>query len=162
MPLQTSNCCMTKNKKNVAQRFYKQPIKLSVKCQYNMIQKIHHEVLKVLYEYNKYHIMNYYKSTKSPLFTIGISNLWSVPVYKQFKLTIFVVLSSFKDIIYNTKNGPLSKLPTAISTYFGINTVLFQAFLTWNSLPYSIKSRISLPDLKPKIKNKVNCIAAVL
>ena len=42
---------------------------------------------------------------------------------------------TLKNITYNIRNGRLLKLLPAKSIYFGINLVLFQAFLTWNSLP---------------------------
>ena len=40
---------------------------------------------------------------------------------------------------YNLRNGCALKLPSANSTYYGINSVLFKACLMWNRLPVSVK-----------------------
>ena len=45
-----------------------------------------------------------------------------------------------KEIPYNLRNGCVLKLPSANSTYYGINSVLFRECLMWNRLPVSVKS----------------------
>ena len=62
----------------------------------------------------------------------------------------------FKNITYNIRNGPLLRLPSAKSTSYGINPVLFRACLLWNRLPQSVKYGESIAELKTKIKNLGN------
>ena len=44
-----------------------------------------------------------------------------------------------KEMPYNLRNGCALKLPSANSTYYGINSVLFRECLMWNWLPLSVK-----------------------
>ena len=44
----------------------------------------------------------------------------------------------FKNITYNIRKYPLLRLAAAKSISFDINSVIFRAFLLWNSLPQSI------------------------
>ena len=53
---------------------------------------------------------------------------------------------------YNLRNGYALKLPSANSTYYGINSVLSRACLLWNQLPLSIKQSQSLLEFKSKMK----------
>ena len=66
--------------------------------------------------------------------------------------------SSFtlKKITYNIRYGPLLNLPTAKSTYYGINFVHFRASLLWNGLPQSTKHSEPILKLKSKLKELVN------
>ena len=59
-----------------------------------------------------------------------------------------------ENVTNNIGNEPLLKLRPAKSIYFGINSILFQACLIWNSSPYSIKNCGSLLESKAKSKNK--------
>ena len=52
----------------------------------------------------------------------------------------------FKNITYNIRKGPLLRLPAAKSTSYGINSVLFRAYLLWNSLLQSIKYSESIVE----------------
>ena len=63
----------------------------------------------------------------------------------------------FKNITYNIRNGPLSKLPYAKSTYYGINidSVHFRACFLWNGLPSLLNSE-SILELKRKLKELGN------
>ena len=56
-----------------------------------------------------------------------------------------------KEVPYNLRNGCALKLPSANSTYYGINSVLFRACLLWNRLPVSVKQSQSLLEFKSKI-----------
>ena len=58
----------------------------------------------------------------------------------------------FKNIMYNIRKGPLLRFPTAKSTSYVINSVLFRACLLWNSLPQSIKYGEPIDELKTKMK----------
>ena len=62
----------------------------------------------------------------------------------------------FKNTTYNIGNGPLLSLPAAKATSYSINSVLFRAYLLWNSLPQSVKYSESILELKTKMKNRGN------
>ena len=49
----------------------------------------------------------------------------------DFMKSYFVV----KEMPYNLRSGYALKLPSANSTCYGINSVLFRACLSWNRLP---------------------------
>ena len=107
------------------------------KKQYLQIQKIRHKALKVVYNSNK----NYDELLRdNNEFSIHQRHLRALicEVFKslnnlnpEFMWSYFV----FKNITYNIRNGPLLRLPSAKSTSYGINSVLFRACLLWNSLP---------------------------
>ena len=107
------------------------------KKQYLKIQKIHQKALKVVYNSNK----NYNELLRdNNEFSIHQRHLRALicEVFKslnnlnpEFMWSYFV----FKSITYNIRNGPLLRLPSAKSTSYGINSVLFRVCLLWNSLP---------------------------
>ena len=104
---------------------------------YLKIQKIHHKALKVVYNSNK----NYNELLRdNNEFSIHQRHL------RALRCEVFKSLSNlnpefmwsyffFKNITYNIRNGPLLRLPSAKSTSYGINSVLFRVCLLWNSLP---------------------------
>ena len=57
-----------------------------------------------------------------------------------------------KEMPYNLRNGSALKLPSANSTHYGINSVLFRACLFWNQLSLSIKQSQSLHQFRSKMK----------
>ena len=63
---------------------------------------------------------------------------------------------TFKNIMYNIRNGPQLKIPNAKSTYYGINSVHFRACLLWNGLPQPVKHSESIFELKRKLKELGN------
>ena len=46
---------------------------------------------------------------------------------------------SIKEIPYSLRNGSPLKIPSARSTYYGINSIHFRVCLLWNKLPNSLK-----------------------
>ena len=106
------------------------------KNQYLKIQKIHHKALTVVFNsdsgYDELLQMN-------NEITIHQKHLHALicDVFKrlnesnpEFMWSFF----TFKNLTYNIRNG-LLKLPNAKSTYYGINSVYFRAYLLWNGLP---------------------------
>ena len=128
------------------------------KKQYLKIQTIHHKALKMVYTSNK----NYDELLRDTNeFSIQQRHLHALicEVFKslnnlnpKFMWLYFV----FKNITYNIRNGPLLRLPSAKSTSYGINSVLFRACLLLNSLPQSVKYSESVAELKTKMKNLGN------
>ena len=62
----------------------------------------------------------------------------------------------FKNITYNIRNSPVLRLPSAKSTSYSINSVLFRACLIRNSLPQFVKYSESIAELKTKMKDLGN------
>ena len=128
------------------------------KKQYLKIQKIHHKVLKVVYNSNQ----NYDELLRNNNeVSIHQSHLRALicEVFKslnnlnpEFMWSYFV----FKNITYNIRKGPLLRLLAAKSASYRINSVLFRACLLWNSLPQSINYSKSIVELKTKMKDLGN------
>ena len=57
-----------------------------------------------------------------------------------------------KEMPYNVRNKCIVKLPSANSTYYGINSVLFRVCLFWGRLPLSVKQNQSLFQFKSNMK----------
>ena len=120
--------------------------------------KVHHKALKVVCNSNK----NYDELLRdNNEFSIHLRHLRALicEVFKslnnlnpEFIWSYFV----FKNIMYNIRNGPLLRLPSAKSTSCGINSMLFRACLLWDSLPQSVKYSESIAELKTKMKNLGN------
>ena len=49
------------------------------------------------------------------------------------------------------RNRNFLKIPSARSTRYGTNSILFRACLVWNSLPLSVKQSQSIIEFKSKI-----------
>ena len=58
-----------------------------------------------------------------------------------------------KEIPYNVRNGHILCLPSARTTYYGTNSILFRARQVWNKLLLSIKQSHSLCEFKINIKH---------
>ena len=112
------------------------------------IQKIQHKAIKGIYNSSK----NYDDLLRdNNQVSIHQSHLRALicEVFKslnnlntEFMWSYFV----FKNITYNIRKGPLLRLPAAKSTSYGINSVLFRAYLLWNSLLQSIKYSESIVE----------------
>ena len=99
--------------------------------QYLKIQKFHHKALKVAFNGDDGYDAILQMSNE---FNIDQKHLHALicEVFKslnnlnpEFMWSYF----TFKYITYNVRNGPLLKLPNAKSTYYGINSVYFRAYL---------------------------------
>ena len=59
---------------------------------------------------------------------------------------------AIKEILYCLWDWNFLKIPSARSTSYAANSILFRACLVWNKLPFSVKQSQSLIELKSKIK----------
>ena len=59
---------------------------------------------------------------------------------------------TIKEIPYNLRNGHILNLPSARTTYYGTNSILFRACQVWNNLPLSIEQSQPLLEFKTNIK----------
>ena len=57
-----------------------------------------------------------------------------------------------KEMPYNIRNKCAVKLPSANSTYYGINSVLFRVCLFWGRLPLSVKQNQSPFQFRSNMK----------
>ena len=72
----------------------------------------------------------------------------------DFVKTHFIIT----EMSYNLRNECALKLPSANSTYYGINSVLYRARLLWNRLPLSVKQIQSLLEFKSEMESLRNII----
>ena len=107
------------------------------KKNYLKIQKIHHKALKLGYNCNKNYNELFRDNNEVSIHQSHLRAL-TCEVFKslnnlnpEFMWSYFV----FKSITYSIKKGPFLRLPAAKSTFYGINSVIFRAYLLWNSLP---------------------------
>ena len=84
-----------------------------------------------------------------------------IEIYKSladknpYFMKIYFIIKELPD---NLRNGCALKLPSANSTYYGINSFLFSAYLLWNRLPVSVMQSQSLLEFKSKIKTLRNIV----
>ena len=76
-----------------------------------------------------------------------VSEIYSADIIPDFMKPYFII----KEMLYNLQNGCTLKLPSANSTYYGINLVLFKACLLCNWLPLLVKQSQSLLEFKSKM-----------
>ena len=128
------------------------------KTQYLKIQKIHHKVLKVVFNSDNGYdellqmsneIIIHQKQLHALICEVFKSLNNSNP---KFTWSYF----TFKIITYNIRNGPILKLPNAKSTYYSINSVNFRACLLLNGIPHSIKHSEFILGLTRKLKELEN------
>ena len=81
--------------------------------------------------------------TFPPPAILGLTDLSS-----EFIQPFFIV----KELQYNLRNGYILNLPSARTTYYGTNSILFRACQVWNNLPLSIKQSQPLLEFKTNIK----------
>ena len=67
---------------------------------------------------------------------------------------------TLKDMPYNLRNRSILNLPSAHTTCYGTNAVLFRACLMWNGLPNFMKESNSLIDFKTNIKTIRNIVCS--
>ena len=61
-----------------------------------------------------------------------------------------------KEIPHNLSNGHILNLPSARTTYYGTNSILFRICQVWNKLPLSKEQSQSLLEFKTNIKTLKN------
>ena len=61
---------------------------------------------------------------------------------------------TIKEILYCLRNGIFLKIPSARSSLYGTNSILFRACSVWNKVPLSVKQSQPLLNLNPKFKKK--------
>ena len=76
----------------------------------------------------------------------------------------FIKLSfTVKELLNNLRNGHILNLPSARTTYYGTNSILFKVCQVWNNLPLSMKQSQSLLEFKTNIKTlrNIECLCKI-
>ena len=70
---------------------------------------------------------------------------------------------TFKEMPYNLRNGLILNLPSARTTYYGTNSIIFRACQVWNKLPLFIKQSPTLLEFKNnmKILRNIECLCKI-
>ena len=134
------------------------------KQDYLEVEKNHYKALKIVYNSNECYeellINNELSIHQKQLRTLANEIYKSLTdVNSDFMKNYF----SIKEIPYSLRNGSALKIPSARSTYYGINSIHFGACLLWNKLPNSLKESQSLPEFKNKIKTigRIDCSCTI-
>ena len=130
------------------------------KKDYLKIEKIQYKALKIIYNSSESYEELLTRSNEVSIHQKHLRAL-ATEIYKSladinpdFMKPYFKI----KEMPYNLRNGYALKLPSANSTYYGINSVLFRACLLWNQVPLTIKQSQSLLEFKSKMKTPRNFV----
>ena len=130
------------------------------KKDYLKIEKIQYKALKIICNSNESYEALLTSNNEVSILQKHLRAL-ATEIYKSladinsdFMKPYFII----KEMPYNLRNGCALKLPSANSTYYGINSVLFRSCLMWNRLPVSVKQSQSLLEFKSKIKTLRNIV----
>lgn len=125
------------------------------KMDMKLINKVHKRALRVIYNDFTLELEELLSLEKIvPIHTVHLRKLM-LEVYKSLNHKnpkLMWDLFSIKTIPYNLRGQLLVKLPTARSTTYGINSLLFKASIMWNSLPNLIKTSPNISLFKIRIK----------
>ena len=135
------------------------------KQDYLEVEKIHYKALKIVHNSNECYEELLIQNNEVSIHQKQLRTL-ATEIYKSltdvnpdFMKNYF----SIKEIPYSLRNGSALKIPSARSTYYGINSIHFRPCVLWNKLPNSLKESQSLPEFKNKIKTmaKIDCSCTI-
>ena len=118
------------------------------KQDYLEVQKIHYQALKIVYNSNESYGELLIRNNEVSIHQKQLRTL-ATEIYKSLTDVSSDFMKNYfsiKEIPYSLINGSALKIPSAHSTYYGINSVHFRACLLWNKLPNSLKESQSLPE----------------
>ena len=135
------------------------------KQDYLEVEKIHYKALNIVYNSNECYEELLIQNNEVSIHQKQLRTLTTeihkslTDVNPDFMKNYF----SIKEIPYSLINGSALKIPSARSTYYGINSIHFRACVLWNKLPNSLKESQSLPEFKNKIKSigKTDCSCTI-
>ena len=123
------------------------------KQDYLEVEKIHYKALKIVYNSNEC-----YEELLIQNNEISIRQ-------KQLRTLATEIYKSLTDVNPDFMKNyfPIEEIPSARSTYYGINSIHFRACVLWNKLPNSLKKSQLLPEFKNKIKTigKIDCSCTI-
>ena len=124
------------------------------KQDYFKIAKIQYKALKIVYTCNESYeellLGNNEVSIHQKQLLMLATEVFksSANINSDFMKSYFTI----KEILYCLRNGNFWEIPSACSTRYGTNSILFRACLMWNKLPLSAKQSQTLIEIKSKIK----------
>ena len=128
------------------------------KTDYLKMEKIQYKALKIVFNSNESFEDLLLHSNEVSIHQKQLRQL-TTEIYKsltdlspEFIKPFFTV----KELPYNLRNGHILNLPSARTTYYGTNSILFRVCLVWNNLPLSIKQNQALLEFKTNIKTLRN------
>ena len=124
------------------------------KQDYLKIEKIQYKALKIVYNSNESYEelllrnneVSIHQKQLRILATEVFKNL--ADINSDFVKSYFTI----KEIPYCLRHKIFLKIPSAISTHYGTNSILFRESLVWNKLPLSVMQSQSLIEFKSKVK----------
>ena len=125
------------------------------------IVKIQYKALKIVYNSNESYEQLFLRNNEVSIHRKQLRILATEVFESLAYLNPYFMKSYFtiKEISYGLRNGNFLKIPSARSTRYGTNSILFRACLVWNKLPFYVKQSQSLIEFRSKIKvfKKINC-----
>ena len=120
---------------------------------YLKIEKVQYKALKIVYNSNESHEGLLLRNNEVSIYQKQLCIL-ATEVFKSLADINTDFMKSYFTIkeIPCLRNGFFLKIPSARSTCYGTNSILFRLCLVWNNLPLSVKQSQSLIEFKPKIK----------
>ena len=118
------------------------------------MQKIHHKILKVIYQSDASYDHLLQLSNSMSLHKRHLQFLLT-EIYKStgtLNLQFTWLYFKYEEVPYNLRRGPVLFIPPARSTIYGTNFVHFRGSLIWNRLPNLVKSSRSISEFKNDIK----------
>ena len=135
------------------------------KQDYLEVEKIHYKALKIVYNSNECYEELLIRNNEVSIHQKQLRTL-AAEIYKSLtdvNPDFTKIYFSIKEIPYSLRNDSALKIPSARSTYYGINSVHFRACLLWNKLPNSLRKIQSPPEFRHKIKTigKIGCSCTI-
>ena len=118
---------------------------------YLKIEKIQYKVLKIIFNSNETFEDLILHQKQLCQLTTKICKILT-DLSPKFIKPFFTI----KEIPYELRNRHILNLPSARTSYYCTNSILFRACQVWNNLPRSIKQSQSLLEFKTNIKTLRN------
>ena len=135
------------------------------KTDYSKMEKIQYKALKIVFNSNKSFedLLSHSNEVSIPQKQLRQSTTEIYKSLTELKPGFIKTFFTVKELPYNLRNGLILNLPSALTTYYGTNSILFRACQVWNNLPLSIKQSQSLLEFKTNIKTlrNIECLCKI-
>ena len=135
------------------------------KTDYLKMKKIQYKALKIVFNSNESLEDLLLHSDEIPIHQQQLRQL-TTEIYKNLtdlSPKFIKLFFTAKKLPYSLRNRHILNLPSARTTYYGTNSILFRACQVWNNLPLSIKQSQSLLEFKTNIKTlrNIECLCKI-
>ena len=120
------------------------------KTDFLKIEKIQYKTLKIVFNSNESLVDLLLHSNAVSIHQKQLRQL-TIEIYKSLTDLSPELIKPFftvKELPCNSRNGHILNIPSARTTYYGTNSILYRECQVWNNLPLSIKQSQSPFDLK--------------